>query len=232
MRLMESLSDHSSDLRVMTARYIRAYSLPHHFLVDRCSEPPCFLSYDVQSHSSQLGIQSRIFGLTFKATIYFQFWVQSHHHFLVMAFKATIYFQLGVQSRIFGLTFRATISFQFGVQSHHLFSAWRSKPHLQFDIQNYHLFSVWHSKPPFLLSYGIKSHHLFLAWRSKPHLWFDIQSHDLFFSLAFRVTILQTLNFVPLAHVFKFIFSAPQQFLGGPVLLTTYLFLSHLGDFG
>ena len=31
--------------------------------------------------------------------------------------------------------------------------------------------------------------------------------------------ILQTLNFVPLAHVFKFVFSASKQFPGGPWLL-------------
>ena len=82
----------------MAARYTGAYFPPHHFLTDQRSEPPCFLSYDVQSHSFQLGIQSRIFGLTFRATISFQFDVQSHHPFLVMAFRATISLQLGVQS--------------------------------------------------------------------------------------------------------------------------------------
>ena len=117
MRLMESLLDHSSGLRVVATRYTGAYFPPHHFLVDWRSEPPCFLNYDVQSRSFQLGVHSHIFGLTFRATIFFQFGVQSHHPFLVMAFRTTISLQLGVQSRhhfsvttfrvvLLGLTFR------------------------------------------------------------------------------------------------------------------------------
>ena len=38
------------------------------------------------------------------------------------------------------------------------------------------------------------------------------------------IVFLQTLHFVPLVHVFKFTSNAPQQFLGGPLLLTLLIF--------
>ena len=38
---------------------------------------------------------------------------------------------------------------------------------------------------------------------------------------------MQTLHFVPLAHVFKFTSSTPQQFLGGPLLLILLTFQPH-----
>ena len=66
---MESLSDTSSGLRVVAARYIVAYFPPRHFFVVWRLEPPFILNYDIQSRLSQLDIHSYQFSLAFRAVV-------------------------------------------------------------------------------------------------------------------------------------------------------------------
>ena len=134
---MESFSDPSSGLRVVVACYIGAYFLliifsyfrfgvqSHHvFSIAKfrvvsldltfidialvwCSEPPCLLDYDVQSHLSQLDVHSYQFSLAFRATVSSQFGVGSHG--LSSAFKIIIssLVWLSKPPSLFSLAFRA-----------------------------------------------------------------------------------------------------------------------------
>ena len=163
MRLRELLSNSSSGLRVVAACYTRVYFRPHHFLVDRHSEPPYFLSYDIQNHPSQ-------------------FCIQSHYLFSVSTFRATI------PSQFRHLESPSLLSLS--VQSHHIFSVWHSEPPsiLGYGVRGHHLFIARHSKSSYLFSYDIQSRpSQFDIQRCR----FSIMAFRafIFFSLAFRATI-------------------------------------------
>ena len=126
--------------------------------------------------------------LAFKATISFQFGIQSHHLFSVLAF-------------------RATISFQFEIQSYQSI-VWHSKlPFLLSLALRATFFSVWHSKPPSIHSLAFKAtislqvdiqsriynlvfRAIFLVWRSESLFVFSsiFKAILSFFRLTFRVT--------------------------------------------
>ncbi|KAL6335374.1 hypothetical protein AAG906_029617 [Vitis piasezkii] len=151
----------------------------HHLITARRSESPSLLSYDVQSRSSQFGIQSpgSYYG------------VQSHHLFSIRTFKV-IFFSLAFRVVVHSMAFRATISLQLDVQSHHLFSVMTFRVVLfslafrvVFGIQSHHIFNlafrvaspVWHSKP--YLQFGVQSCIFSLVFRAIVCLQFDIQIH-------------------------------------------------------
>ena len=128
MRLRELLSNPSNGLRVVVARYTKAYL-------------PLIIS-------SQIGVQSRhilsvttfrviLHSLAFKATISLQLGIQSHHRFSVTMFKVIF----------LSLTFR-DVSSQFWRSKPSSSSVWRSEPHLHLDIQSHYPCIVWRSEPP------------------------------------------------------------------------------------
>ena len=169
------------------------FSLVRHseppFLTARCSEPPSLLS------------------LAFRATISFQFGVQSHISSL--AFRVTIFlvwhsepcFQSGIQSRISSLVFKVSVPSQFGVQSYHpimigyslppfrrsepSFIVRNSKSSFIPRVQSHHIFSLIFRA---ISQSVIQSHHFRLVWRSEPHSQHLELSFS--FSLAFRATFL------------------------------------------
>ena len=141
----------------------------HHLLTTRHSEPSSILSYDIQSHLSQFDIQSQ-------------------YPFLIMAFRAFIFFSLMFRATsptwrseslsLHSLTFKAFIFFS-----------------LVFKVAP----PTWHSESLSLLSYGvqgliffsfgIQSHVSILAFRHPFSVWafraiisfqFGVQSHHLF----------------------------------------------------
>ena len=141
----------------------------HHLLTTRHSEPSSLLSYDIQSHLSQFDIQSQ-------------------YPFLIMAFRAFIFFSLMFRATsptwrseslsLHSLTFKAFIFFS-----------------LVFKVAP----PTWHSESLSLLSYGvqgliffsfgIQSHVSILAFRHPFSVWafrviisfqFGVQSHHLF----------------------------------------------------
>ena len=110
--------------------------------------------YGVQSHRSDLGVQSHhpstvwhlefvVCSQAFRAIIHIQ------------AFRAPFTFkhlepclQFGVQSHVFSLAFRVTIHFQFSIQSNHLFLFWCSEPPF---------LSIWSLEPLSLNSLAFKA---------------------------------------------------------------------------
>uniref|UniRef100_F6I6Q8 Uncharacterized protein n=1 Tax=Vitis vinifera TaxID=29760 RepID=F6I6Q8_VITVI len=150
------------------------------------SEPSLLFSFGAQSlHYFQFSIQSLHHFSVWRSepSSLFSFGVQSHHHFSVLAFRAIT---------IFSLAFRAIIAFQFwrskpsplfsfGVQSHHY--------HFQFDVHS-HIHQYQHSEPSSLLSLMFRVTLPVLAfraiitsvWRLQPSSLFSfgVQSHHYF----------------------------------------------------
>ena len=176
---MESISDHFRGLRVVSARYTRAY-LPliifSHFQFDVQSH---IFSFGVQSHyhSSVLAFRVILLNLTF-GDISSQFWRLEPLSLFSSAFGAIISSQFQA--------FRATISFHFGVRSHYLL--------LVSGIQGHHLSTVQHSESH--LQFGIRSRRSHIqAFKAIISPQFDIQSHHLFSVWVFRATIPSQLEF-------------------------------------
>ena len=96
--------------RFMTFRVIMShfqFGVQSHFSNFASSEPPSFLSFNVQSHHfSVSAFRAIIITSQFRhskpSLSLFNFGVQSHHYrFLVSAFRAVVTSQIDVQSRIF-----------------------------------------------------------------------------------------------------------------------------------
>ena len=113
------------------------------FFIVWLSEPPSLFSLALKATvPSQLRCSESSFTVWCSEPLsLLSFGVQSHHPFLVMAFKAAISLQLNVQSRhIFSvMTFKAVfLSLAFRA----MFSVQRSELHFQFGVQSHYLFSL------------------------------------------------------------------------------------------
>ena len=150
----KSLSFHSLEFRVVVnGLTFRVTSTVWHL------EPSSLLSYDVQSCLSQFDIQ--------------------RYQFLVMAFKAFIFFNLAFKTASPARRSESPSFLSLGVQSHHVF--------LQLGVLSHHLFLVQHSESLSLYSLTFKAFIFFsLAFITPISSQFGLQSHV--FSLAFRVT--------------------------------------------
>ena len=135
--------------------------------------------------------------LAFKATMFLQFNIQSHH--IPSVRRSEPYFSLA---------FKVVVCFQFSIRSHHISSLWafrvassvkRSESLFIFSSTFRAIISplVWPSKPYF--HFGVQSRIFSLAFRVIVCFQFDIQSHYVFlpfgiqsriFSLAFKVVFL------------------------------------------
>ena len=200
--------------RFMTFRVIMShfqFGVQSHFSNFASSEPPSFLSFNVQSHHFSVS--------AFRAIITSLFGVQSHrYHFLVLTFKAIITSSFGVQSHCYHFlvsVFKA-ILIAFSVSTFTAiiitFQFRRSKPSLVFSLTFKFAFLNLTFKVAFLSLtfrlafsvFGVQSYHHFLVsafrtiivfsvWHSKlssslPS--FSIQSHHCHFSVsAFKAII-------------------------------------------
>ncbi|RVW36542.1 hypothetical protein CK203_072854 [Vitis vinifera] len=156
-RLVESLLAISSSLRFAAACHTGAYFPLIVSLQSGVQSHRSFTVYDIQSH------HVTFFSSAFRATSPVVS-VQSHHHFLVSAFRAITASQLrrSESLSLLSLTFKVIIIasqfrrsepslllFSFDVQSHHRFSDRRSESRSRF----------WRSESLSLLSFGVQSHH-------------------------------------------------------------------------
>ena len=122
------------------------------------------LSYDVQSHPSQLGIQSHHLLLV---------WLSEPPFPCSSAFRVIIVSQLWRSETSFLVWHSKMLILNYGVLSLHL---------LQFGIQSRHLFSVMTFRdvfPTISFQFGIQSHHPFLV----------IAFRATFSVMAFRVIV-------------------------------------------
>ena len=215
---MQSLSYPFSRLRVVTARYTRAYFLPHHFIAPWRLEPPSVLNYDVQSYPSQFGVQSHyLFSIwVFRAIISSQFRSSEPPSLFSLAFKATIPSQLRRLELPYLLSQDVQIRFsQFGFQSHYFFSVLALKVSISSEFRRSEpsLFNLAfratvpsqlrRSELSYLLNYNVQSY---------PSQ-FGVQSCYLFLISAFRATVSSKLQRSELSYLLSYdIQSRPSQF--------------------
>ena len=211
-RLVESLLAISSSLRFAAACHTGAYFPLIVSLQSGVQSHRSFTIYDIQSH------HVTFFSSAFKATSPVV-GVQSHHHFLVSAFRAITASQLrrSESLSLLSLTFRVIIiasQFRRSEPSLLLFSFDVQSRVLDFGVQSrYHFsasafiaiivaFQFRRSEPSLsLFSFGVQSHHRFSDRRSESRsrfrrseslslFSFGIQSHHCRFSVsAFRAII-------------------------------------------
>ena len=210
-RLVESLLAISSSLRFAAACHTGAYFPLIISLQSGVQSHRPFTIYDIQSH------HVTFFSSAFKATSPVV-GVQSHHHFLVSAFRAITASQLrrSESLSLLSLTFRVIIiasQFRRSEPSLLLFSFDVQSRVLDFGVQSrYHFstsafraiivaFQFRRSEPSLsLFSFGVQSHHRFSDRHSESHPRFRRSESLSLLSLTFRVIITTSLSFGIQSH--------------------------------